>query len=126
MTSVLRVAVLVGIAAAASSAQFAAAGDAQSAAAGDAQPLPAYELTLVHVADGPKVDYVFAIGHAGFRTVEGLKRFLGPLPRGTRLTWRPGCDRFGDEPLLSSEEEMRAFRRFLEERGRDFVLVPSG
>jgi len=47
-------------------------------------------------------------------------------PPGSELRWAPGCERVGGEPLLSSEQDMRDFRKFLEQRGIRFVLVPSG
>ncbi len=37
----------------------------------------------------------------------------------------PGCKRMGGEPLLTSEEEMEQFRRFCEQKGVNFVLLPS-
>ena len=58
--------------------------------------------------------------------MEALKSFLSGLPAGAKLTWNPGCIRFGGEPLLSSEYEMEEFKRFCLEHGIDFVLVPSG
>jgi len=48
------------------------------------------------------------------------------LKAGRSLEWAPGCKRIEGEPLLSSMEEMEAFRKFCEERGIRFVLVPSG
>jgi len=86
---------------------------------------PVYELKLVYVGEEP-IEYLFVVGNCGFRTVGALKAFLTRLPAGTRLTWSPGCIRFGHEPLLSSEEEMEDFRRFCLEHGIEFTLVPSG
>ena len=90
-----------------------------------AEPAPVYEMKLVFVGEVP-VEYLFVIGNSGFRTVEALKSFLSGLPAGAKLTWSPGCIRFGAEPLLSSEHEMEEFRRFCLERGIEFVLIPSG
>jgi len=85
-----------------------------------------YELKLIYVFEAGKTDYMFAIGNSGFRSVESLKKFLGSRPRGTEVTWAPGCERMGGEPLLSSEQEMQSFKEFLNEHGIKFVLIPSG
>ncbi|HZI66570.1 MAG TPA: hypothetical protein VFF17_08395 [Thermoanaerobaculia bacterium] len=89
------------------------------------EPPPVYEMKLIFVGEAP-VESLFVIGNSGFRTVEALKSFLSRLPAGARLTWNPGCIRFGEEPLLSSEHEMEEFKRFCLEHGIDFVLIPSG
>ena len=90
------------------------------------EPPPKYRMELVYVFDGDRTEYIFVIGNSGFKTVPALKEFIGRLSAGTRLEWAPGCKRLGDEPLLSSEEEMVEFRRFCEEKGVEFVLIPSG
>jgi len=64
------------------------------------EPPPVYEMKLIFVGEAP-VESLFVIGNSGFRTVEALKSFLSRLPAGARLTWNPGCIRFGEEPLLS-------------------------
>jgi len=85
-----------------------------------------YELRLIHLFDGKEPEYIFAIGDSGFRTVESLKSFLATLPAGSEIRWAPGCERFDDEPLLSSEKDMEAFKAFLKQKRISFVLVPSG
>jgi hypothetical protein len=89
------------------------------------EPITA-ELRLIYVFDEPKTTFVFVIGQSGFTSVRSLKRYLETWPSGSELKWAPGCIRFGGEPLLSSEEEMKAFRAFLKKKGIRFVLVPSG
>ncbi len=84
------------------------------------------ELQLIYVFEGEKPEFVFVIGQSGFKSVAALKEHLKTWPRGSELRWAPGCERFGDEPLLSSEKDMQSFRAFLEQRGITFVLVPSG
>jgi hypothetical protein len=84
------------------------------------------ELLLIYVFDDPKTAFIFVIGQSGFKSVNSLKRYLETWPPGSALKWAPGCDRLGSEPLLSSEQEMKAFRTFLKKRGIKFVLVPSG
>ena len=85
-----------------------------------------YNLDLVYIFEGKTPEFIFVVGNSGFRSVSTLKDFLGGLPAGSELTWAPGCKRMGGEPLLSSESEMNNFRKFLEERGIKFTLVPSG
>ena len=93
---------------------------------GESQP-PKYQMELVWIVDdGERREYVFVIGEVGFKTVDGLKNFIAQLPQGSILEWSPGCKRMGDEPLLSSEEEMYKFKRFCEEHGIEFILHPSG
>ena len=94
--------------------------------AGPADPPVKYELRLIHVFDGKEPEHIFVVGDSGFRTVESLKRFLGTLPPGSEIRWAPGCERFPNEPLLSSEKDMEDFKAFLREKGISFVLVPSG
>ncbi len=85
-------------------------------------------MTLAWIVDGGQPNqYVFVInGHIAYKTIDGLKHHLERLPKDSKLTWSPGCDRFGDEPLLGSEEEMKKFKKFCESIGINFVLVPSG
>jgi hypothetical protein len=84
------------------------------------------ELRLIYVFEEPKTAFIFVIGQSGFKSVNSLKRYLGTWPPGSELRWAPGCSRLGNEPLLSSEQDMNAFRAFLKKRGIKFVLVPSG
>ncbi len=91
----------------------------------DKQPVK-HELQLIYVFEGQKPEFIFVIGQSGFKTVAALDRYLETLPPGSELRWAPGCERLGGEPLLSSEEDMKAFRAFLKEKGIKFVLVPSG
>lgn len=85
-----------------------------------------YELKLVHIFEGKDPKHIFVIGESGFTTVESLKAFLNTLPAGSTIRWAPGCERFGKEPLLSSEKDMEEFKAFLNQKGISFVLVPSG
>jgi len=84
------------------------------------------ELRLIYIFEGPKTAFIFVIGQSGFKSVNSLKRYLETWTPGSELRWAPGCSRLGDEPLLSSEQEMKVFRTFLQKRGIKFVLVPSG
>ena len=71
------------------------------------------ELRLIYVFEEPKTAYILVIGQSGFKSVNSLKRYLETWPPGSELKWAPGCSRLGGEPLLSSEQEMKAFRAFL-------------
>ena len=94
-------------------------------AAQEAQPLK-LRMELVYIFEAEPTEFIFVIGNSGFRSVASLKKFIGGLPRGSTIEWAPGCIRFGDEPLLSSEYEMNGFKKFCEQRGIRFVLIPSG
>jgi hypothetical protein len=87
---------------------------------------PKYELDLVRIIDADSTEYVFVVGKVGFKSVASLKRFLSNLPPGSTLEWNPGCRRFGDEPLLSSAEDIEDFRAFCSARKISFILVRSG
>ena len=84
-----------------------------------------YELKLIYIFEAKEPEFIYAIGNSGFRSVEKLKNFLGELPPGSEIMWDPGCLRFGSEPLLSSEKDMKAFRIFLEGRGIKLNIIPS-
>jgi hypothetical protein len=85
-------------------------------------------LTQVRVADsGLPFQYIFLLDHStAYRTVEGLKKGLAGYPAGSTVTWEPGCDRIGDEPLLSSPAAMKDFADHCRSLGLTFILVPSG
>lgn len=107
---------------------FAQSAGAQEATEAKEPALPRYrmELILIEDSDVDNREYLFLIGQRGFRTVRGLKDFVGRLPAGSILEWSPGCLRWGGEPLLSSTEEMEDFKRFCMEHGVEFILHPSG
>lgn len=88
-------------------------------------------LTLARIADSGKAggtaEYVFVInGQVAYRTLEGLKKYMSGLPKGSVITWAPGCCRMGDEPLLSSRQQMEQFKAFCASCGISLVIVPSG
>ena len=85
-----------------------------------------YRLELVYIFESNVPEFIFVIGNSGFKSVGSLKRFIAGLPAGSTLEWAPGCVRQGNEPLLSSEADMKSFRRFCELHGIKFILVPSG
>lgn len=93
---------------------------------GQLQPPPKYRMELVYVFEDEATEFIFVIGNVGFKSVDSLKKFLSGLPPGSSLEWAPGCKRMGNEPLLSSEQELEEFKAFCVERNINFVLVPSG
>jgi len=84
------------------------------------------ELRLIYIFEGPRTEFIFVIGQSGFKSANSLKRYLETWAPGSELRWAPSCSRLGSEPLLSSEQEMKVFRTFLQRRAIKFVLVPSG
>jgi hypothetical protein len=87
-----------------------------------------FELHLVRVFDNPKgkTEYVLVVGDVGFHSVKAFKGFAARLEPGTVLRWAPGCERFGDEPLLSHPKQLEAFQRFAAHHGVKFMLTPAG
>ena len=85
-----------------------------------------YNMQLVWMAGTQPPEFVFVIRGVGFKTLDSFREFVGRLPAGSTVEWAPGCKRMGDEPLLSSREDMDAFRGLCKQRGIEFVLVPSG
>lgn len=61
----------------------------------------------------------------GYKTIEELKQSIKRLPKGSKITWVPGCVRFGGEPL-SSEEEISNLENIYKSHGIIFELIPSG
>ncbi len=90
------------------------------------QSLPKYRMELVYVFDADAPEFIFVIGNTGFKSVVSLKKFLNTLPAGSILEWAPGCRQIGNEPLLSTEQEMEDFKAFCAEKNIEFVLIPSG
>jgi hypothetical protein len=92
--------------------------------------LPRYRMELVSVLDSEPRENMFVVvflgGGFAFKSVEALKKFVGTLPQNSMLEWAPGCKRDGGEPLLSSEQDMSAFKELCREKRINFVLVPSG
>ena len=80
------------------------------------------ELKLERVKDS----WRFAIGEATFGTVAELRKFVEQQKRGTVLTWDPGCERLGDEPLLSSDKDLAAFKAFCTAHGVQLDIRPGG
>jgi hypothetical protein len=90
------------------------------------QPPPKFRMELVYIFDADSPEFIFVIGNTGFKTVASLKKFLSSLPPGSTLEWDPGCLRMGNEPLLSSKQELEEFKAFCAESKIKFVLLPAG
>jgi len=65
-------------------------------------------------------------GQGEFKSVAALRAFLETQPRGTTLTWDPGCKRLGDEPLLSNGKDLAAFKAFCADHGILLDIKPGG
>ncbi|MCC7249266.1 MAG: hypothetical protein IT473_11655 [Lysobacter sp.] len=85
-----------------------------------------HRMELIYAFDGKMPRFSFSIDALRFDSVETLKTYLARLPRGSVVTWSPGCRRLGGETLLSSQREMEEFRAFLEAHGIRLNLIPSG
>lgn len=85
-------------------------------------------LTIAHLAEsGYPGEYLFVInGLVAFKTLEGLKRHLEDNPKGSTLTWSPGCMRSGNETKLDSAKHLQAFKAYCDSIGTKFIVVPSG
>jgi hypothetical protein len=95
----------------------------------DAKPKPEnLMMTLAWIADaGEPKQYVFVInGVVAYKTLDGLKKYLKDIPKGSSLRWAPGCCRIGNEPIIGSQDEMKKFKDFCDSIGIKFTLVPSG
>ena len=88
--------------------------------------LKKYTMQLVYIFDRDQTEYILVLGQSGFRTLEAFKKQVAKLPHGSILEWAPGCVRFGNEPLLSSERDMDEFKGFCKSKGIKFILIPSG
>ena len=92
-----------------------------------APPPIKYVMSLAHIFEDKSTEYVFVVnGVVGFKTVASLEEFVGRMPPDSILEWSPGCLRFGNEPLLSSQADMNDFKAYCESKHVKFVLVPSG
>jgi hypothetical protein len=92
------------------------------------RPTVDMKLTLAKIYDSanPQVHVFVVDGIAVFQTYSGLKSYLALFPKGSTLTWSPGCMLDGTEPLLHSQSEMQDFSKYLDSLGIKFKRIPSG
>jgi hypothetical protein len=90
-------------------------------------PAPAYVMSVVCFSDtlGTKPEWIFVVGSIAYRTLEDFKKGIAHFPKGSTLTWDPGCKRLGGEPL-ETEAALKDFVAYCESQGVKFVRVPSG
>jgi hypothetical protein len=91
----------------------------------EAGPKPiTYELRIAQYEDTYRKtpQYVYLFGDVAYRSLDGVKKFISIIPKGSIIEWRPGC--MGPRPLSESEED--ELKAFCETKGIKFVHVPSG
>jgi hypothetical protein len=74
---------------------------------------------------GQNTEYVFIMGNAAYRSVDELKKGVLAYPKGSQITWSPGCMVSGGEPL-QTEKERSDFESFCKKQNVTLVIVPSG
>ena len=91
-------------------------------------------LALAYVADTHPFESIFIINSMNadtgspiaFKTIESLKKYIASLPAGSVLTWAPSDVHMGQEPLLSSPQDMQQFKDFCKARNVELIIVPGG
>ncbi|CAM2774630.1 hypothetical protein [Rariglobus hedericola] len=68
-------------------------------------------------------EFTLKLGNSTYASFEELKVAITQLPAGTQITWDPGCDRIGGEPLHTHWKE---FKALCEKQGIVLVVIPSG
>jgi hypothetical protein len=103
------------------------AGAMVSQVAGEIKPFPS-TLTIAHLSESgfPGENFYVLNGVAAFRTLEGLKRSLIGHPKGSTLSWAPGCMRSQDETPLDTGINSKAFKAFCDSIGVEFIVEMSG
>ena len=91
-----------------------------------AQAPSLYKLKIVYIFESPKTEAIMVVGNSGFRSVKTLESWLAVLPEGTTLELDMSCESLGVEPLVNSDEEMNAFKKFCEEHHINLIIHPAG
>ena len=85
-----------------------------------------YQMNLVYIFETEKPEVILVVGNAGFKSIASLKNWLRNLPSGTTLEFDMTCRQRGNEPLVSSEEEMNDFKNFCKQHNINLVIRPAG
>jgi hypothetical protein len=82
-------------------------------------------MSVVCFADtiGKKPEWIFVVGTVAYRTLEDFKKGIAHFPKGSALTWDPGCKRLGGEPFETAGA-LKEFEAYCESKGSS--RVPSG
>lgn len=93
--------------------------------AAEAAPIT-YKLQLIYLFEGEHTEFIWAVGQSGFKSVAALKEFISKLPQGSILEFQSSCRRTGEEPIISSEQELNEFKIFCESHGITLKYIPAG
>jgi hypothetical protein len=93
---------------------------------GTFKPAPLkFELQQIATLDPTKhsFEFVIKLGGSTYTSFAELKAAIAKLPKGTEITWAPGCIRMGGEPL---DTHWKEFSALCEKQGIILVVIPSG
>ena len=85
-----------------------------------------YPMKIIYIFEAEKPEFIFVVGNAGFKSIASLKDWIKNLPPRTTLEFDMTCRRLGNEPLISSEEEMDDFKNFCKQHNINLVIRPAG
>jgi hypothetical protein len=68
-------------------------------------------------------EFELKLGSSTYASFAELKAAITKLPKGTQITWAPGCFRMGGEPL---DTHWKEFTALCEQQGIILVVIPSG
>lgn len=70
-------------------------------------------------------DFAFHLNEKKYESIDALKIGLLAMEKGTIITFRPGCVRFGGEPL-DSMQSYRELGQYCEALGLEFRVLRAG
>ncbi len=85
-----------------------------------------YPLKIIYLFETGKTEFIISAGNVGFKSVAALKEWVAKLPPRTTLELDMMCRHLGNEPLVSSEEELNDFKKFCEEHKIILKIRPAG
>lgn len=68
-------------------------------------------------------EFELKLGNSTYSSVEELQAAITKLPKGTQITWAPGCCLLGGEPL---QAHWKDFKALCDKQGIILVVIPSG